>query len=39
MRGLIAKNLSVYRVNKFYNKKTKITETLLAYFCLCNYHH
>ena len=32
MRGLNAKNLAVYRVNKFYIKKTKITETLLALF-------
>jgi len=30
MRGLNAKNLAVYRVNKFYIKKTKITETLLV---------
>ena len=36
MRGLNAKNLAVYRVNKFYIKKTKISETLLAYFCFCN---
>ena len=32
MRALNAKNLVVYRVNKFYIKKNKITETLLAYF-------
>jgi len=38
MRGLKAKNLAVYRVNKFYTK-TKLTETLLTYFCFCNYHH
>ena len=39
MRGLNAKNLAVYRVNKFYIKKTKITETLLSYICFCNYHY